>query len=682
MKNENLYWRFLIVAGAVIAAIGVWPMLNRQINLALCAEIIALTSIASGLTLHFLKSRLKGKLRSRRKATIGLCAALSFAFGMQTAGFAQGTAFTYQGRLNFNGAPAAGNFDFRFRVATDANGNNFVGSPFLTNALPVTNGLFLSTIDFGAGVFLGGNLWLQIEVKTNAAAGYMTLFPLQNLTPTPYAMFANTASNVSGTVSAAQIGGTILNTSLPASPNFSGTVTANSISGNGVNVTNVNAALLNGKSAANFWQAAGNAGTSPASGNFLGTTDNQPLELRVNSLRALRLDPNANSAGHTNLVNLVGGSPGNFISAGVYGSVIAGGGAVNYFGSGTTNAIFTDVSFIGGGYGNQILGASFGGVIGGGAFNVIQTNATVSFIGSGQLNSIQSGAFDSFIGGGYQNNIGTNSNNSFIGGGYDNIIAPNAIGGTIGGGYGNFVLGAGATIAGGGMITFLGVYGNQASGPQSFIGGGNNNFTSANATNAVVTGGCLNSATTNYSTVSGGFYNGVLGFASTVPGGFNNYAFGDYSLAAGTKAVAGHPGAFVWADSTSTGFNSTTSNQFAVYSTGGVLFYPGTNNLELGSGGLKITGAGINTGTAAFTQLTSAANVVGDNTIINNPLCNNDPNAILIITHNYNPGGAPVNTLYTKPVGVFYSNGKWRIYNEDLSNMSTNVAFNVLVIKP
>src|SRR5450756_2620252 len=120
---------------------------------------------------------------------------------------AQGTAFTYQGRLNFNGVAAAGNFDFRFRLATDALGNNYIGSAFLTNAVPVTNGLFLTTLDFGASIFTGGNLWLQIEVKTNGAAGYTTLNPLQPFTPTPYAVFANTASNVVGTVSAAQISG-------------------------------------------------------------------------------------------------------------------------------------------------------------------------------------------------------------------------------------------------------------------------------------------------------------------------------------------------------------------------------------------------------------------------------------------------------------------------------------------
>jgi hypothetical protein len=135
--------------------------------------------------------------------TLALAALVTLIAPLATA-FAEGTAFTYQGRLNFNGGPAAGNYDFRFRLASDALGNTDVGSAAFTNAVPVVNGLFLTTLDFGAGLFTGGNLWLQIEVKTNGSVGYTTLNPLQALTPTPYAMFANTASNVSGTVSAAQ----------------------------------------------------------------------------------------------------------------------------------------------------------------------------------------------------------------------------------------------------------------------------------------------------------------------------------------------------------------------------------------------------------------------------------------------------------------------------------------------
>jgi formylglycine-generating enzyme required for sulfatase activity len=157
--------------------------------------------------------------------------------------FAQGTAFTYQGRLNSSGAAANGSYDFRFRLAADALGNTYVGSAFLTNDIGVTNGLFITAIDFGTGLFTGSNYWLEVDVRTNGAGGYTALYPLQAFTPTPYAIFATTASNVSGTVSAAQISGAV------ASANLSGTYgnavtlnnAGNTFSGSGASLTSLNA---------------------------------------------------------------------------------------------------------------------------------------------------------------------------------------------------------------------------------------------------------------------------------------------------------------------------------------------------------------------------------------------------------------------------------------------------------
>lgn len=163
--------------------------------------------------------------------------------------YAQGTAFTYQGRLNTGGSPANGLYDYRFKLYIDPLGNTQVGGSYATNAIAVTNGLFTTTIDFGAGIFIGGTNWLEVDVRTNNApsytASYTVLTPFQQVTPTPYAIFATTASNVSGTVSAAQISGAVASVNLPTSPTVTGTVTAGSFAGNGASVTNVNAAALN-----------------------------------------------------------------------------------------------------------------------------------------------------------------------------------------------------------------------------------------------------------------------------------------------------------------------------------------------------------------------------------------------------------------------------------------------------
>ncbi len=69
---------------------------------------------------------------------------------------AQGSAFTYQGRLNVNGAPASGTYDFRYRLARDPYGNDYFSSLQVANQV-VANGLFTAAVDLGAGAFNGGN---------------------------------------------------------------------------------------------------------------------------------------------------------------------------------------------------------------------------------------------------------------------------------------------------------------------------------------------------------------------------------------------------------------------------------------------------------------------------------------------------------------------------------------------
>ncbi len=767
---------------------------------------------------------------------------------------AQGTAFTYQGRLNFNGSPAAGNFDLAFTLFATNTTGVAIAAPVTNSATAVTNGLFTVTLDFGAGIFTGPNRWLEISARTNGGGAFTTLAPRQPLTPTPYAIFANTASNVLGVIPSSQITGTISPAQLPANVITNtqvGVTLGGTFSGNGSGLTNLNASALatgtvptnvlagfqapyyafigggqnntalntyavvaggannnasylaaagggynnnasgyyatipggygntasgldsfaagqqaqavhqgafvwadsqpaafasagrdtfnvragggvnfqtagspitvNGQNvltgAGNFWQTTGNAGTSPTNGNFLGTTDNQPLELRVNNIRTLRLELNSGSGGAPNVII---GSTANQVLPGVYGATISGGGDTNIgtnsvtgifgtigggfgntasfdatvsgghgnsaggqddtIGGGDNNLASNREATVSGGGGNRALGG--GSTVGGGVAN--KANAPGAFIGGGGYdgvyvygnradapasaimgggnNLIATNGSWSAIAGGYGNNV--NGSSSAIGGGYGNIISNNANYCGIGGGYGNYISAqdfftlSGAAIGGGIGNTI------DTNGAAGFIGGGDYNY--LNAPGATIGGGSGNFATGNF---------------ATIPGGDNNVASGFFSFAAGYFASAVHPGAFVWADSTGNGFTSTTSNQFAVYSTGGVLLNAGTNNVEIASGGLKVTGAGINTGTTAFTHLTSPGTIAGNQTTINNPFCNNDPNAILIVTHNYNPGGASVSTLHNHPVGVFYSVGKWKIYNDDLSNMVTNIAFNVLVVK-
>jgi len=65
--------------------------------------------------------------------------------------------------------------------------------------------LFTVIIDFGPGVFTGMKYWMQIEVESNRDTSFTTLTPRQELTPVPYAIFAETASNLLGTLPASQL---------------------------------------------------------------------------------------------------------------------------------------------------------------------------------------------------------------------------------------------------------------------------------------------------------------------------------------------------------------------------------------------------------------------------------------------------------------------------------------------
>src|SRR5688572_26172410 len=63
---------------------------------------------------------------------------------------AQGTAFTYQGQLKSGTTPANANYDFEFALHSAPTGSTQVGSTVSTNNVPLSNGVFTVTLDFGA----------------------------------------------------------------------------------------------------------------------------------------------------------------------------------------------------------------------------------------------------------------------------------------------------------------------------------------------------------------------------------------------------------------------------------------------------------------------------------------------------------------------------------------------------
>lgn len=505
--------------------------------------------------------RLLQSSQRSRHCTIPLLSRVATAallLGVAHQAVGQGTAFTYQGQLQDTGAPANGSYDFRFSLFTVPSGGTLAAG-YLTNAAtPVSNGVFTVVLDFGTGVFNGTAYWLDVGVRTNGSGAFASLTPRQELTPTPYAIFAEgaNAAGLTGAIPAASLTGGYGGA-------LSFTNPADVFAGNGTGLTNVNAVTLGGFGPNQFWQLTGNAGTAPGV-NFLGTTDNQPLDLYVDGVRALRLILRSDSTGtYSNAPNVIGGSAVNLVKTGTVGGTVGGGGGFDTNGTSYPNRVNANFGTVSGGIGNVANGAS------------------------------------AFVGGG-----GTDGAGFFLG----NNASGNAS--VIGGGLGNTNSGFTATIAGG--------YGNNASFLGATVAGGQAN--TASSSYATVGGGSGNTASGFLSTVAGGSENVASKDYSTVAGGFGNTAAGYGSFAAGQYAQANRNSSFVWGDGSLNPFTGAAAgSSFSILASGGLFLFNGTNGLHIDSlgnndgaldFGLKFGGA-LNSGEGIASKRTAGGNQYG-----------------------------------------------------------------------
>jgi hypothetical protein len=481
---------------------------------------------------------------SRLFPMLALVAAATFA----ALGAPLGSSFTYQGRLTDGANAANGQYDLAFKLFDAVSGGNQAGVTVTNFNVVVSNGVFTTALDFGAGVFNGNAYWMDVMVRPSAGGGFTQLNPRQPITAAPYALTALSLRDGAVTASKIAAGQAVLS--------VNGLRDGVTIAGaGGVTVTpSGNTLTISGGG----WALQGNAGTSPAQ-NFLGTTDNQPLELRVNNARALRVEPNAVTA------NLIGGAPDNQAAGGAYGAVVGGGGQTgegnvaggifSFIGGGRANVVQTDgnESAIVGGYQNMIYTNAWAGFIGGGNANFIDSYSHFAVIAGGANNYISTNGQHSVIVGGQNNFIGEESANALMGGGADNSVGTNApasvlvggrlnrigadvsasfIGGgiyntnnglvsVIGGGFSNMVANAAyaGTIAGG-EVNYIGVV------DDGTIGGGYLNYLAGGAHYATVAGGEENSIFySTHGTISGGYWNYVSDYAdyATVSGGADNW---------------------------------------------------------------------------------------------------------------------------------------------------------------
>ncbi len=234
------------------------------------------------------------------------------------------------------------------------------------------------------------------------------------------------------------------------------------------------------------WSLTGNAGTTPGT-NFLGTTDNQALEVKVNGQRSLRVEPGSSP-------NLIGGYSGNVVTGGAVGGAIGGGGA-----NGEVNRVTDDYGTVGGGRKNE----------------------------AGDNTGATNSASYATVGGGH-NNQASRAMATVAGGESNSASSPGA---TVGGGESNSASGLYATVAGGGGWEGLTPRPNAATGVATTVGGGQGNV--AGRSYATVAGGLVNIAGAPYATVSGGDHNSASNDWAVVAGGASNTASGQYAVVSG-----------------------------------------------------------------------------------------------------------------------------------------------------
>jgi hypothetical protein len=297
------------------------------------------------------------------------CLAVMTLIGQLAQAASSGTGFTYQGRLFIGDVPANGLYDLQFTNYDAAAGGNALGA-FNTNALPVTNGLFTVTLDFGA-VFDGTPRWLEISERTNNVGAFATLAPRQLLAAAPYATYAASAGTVPGL--------TILQNSSGA-PNVIAGSTANSVA------SGVFGATISG----------GDQNTIQDSGQYatIGGGDDNTIQT---ACPTTTIGGGAdNTIQNFSYKATIGGGGGNTIMTNSEEATISGG-------DGNTINIGNTESTIGGGGGNTIQDGANDSTIGGGGGNKIQTNSTSATIGGGSGNIIQTASTTATIPGGWKN---------------------------------------------------------------------------------------------------------------------------------------------------------------------------------------------------------------------------------------------------------------------------------------
>ena len=252
--------------------------------------------------------------------------------------FCQGSAINYQGRLVINGSPANGFNDFQFRIFTDALIGSQAGATITRTNLQIADGLVSLELDFGAGVFTGGDRWLQISYRSTPPSQqnqppFTNMVPRVHLTPAPYAIMAGSASNFLGTVASAQLPpGVALLTA--GTQTFLGTNSFLDSVGIGTSTPQTKLDV-----AGTVRMSGLQLGASSAQGSVVTASDSAGNAGWASELKVLRADRYSGAFPSRTWVgsaNLIAGSSFNAVGSGVVGATVLGGG----WASGNPDLIF------------------------------------------------------------------------------------------------------------------------------------------------------------------------------------------------------------------------------------------------------------------------------------------------------------------------------------------------------
>jgi len=302
---------------------------------------------------------------------------------------AQSTEFTYQGALMDGASPANGNYDLEFKLFNLVSGGAQQGGTLQRLNVPVAQGIFKVSLDFGAGVLPGADRFLDIAVRPAGGGAFTALNPRQKVTSAPYSVRSLNSANADLATNATQLNGVAANQYVVTTdPRMTDARNPLANSSNYIQNTAIQ------QVASNF----SISGNGTAGGTLSGGTVNANSQYNFNGSKILR-----SGSGNSNL------------SLGV-GSGGDGGSFNSYFGNGAGALATGNFNlFVGHDAGTNNTSASRNTFVGSLAGLNATTGSQNTFVGQGAGLNNSTGENNSYVGRGAGGDTTTGSRNTAMG---------------------------------------------------------------------------------------------------------------------------------------------------------------------------------------------------------------------------------------------------------------------------